>query len=83
MISSKNIVLNGKIIDLSTPIVMAIVNVTPDSFYSGNRCLDENVLLPTVEKALNEGASIIDVGAYSTRPGAEVVTETEELDRVR
>ena len=83
MISSKNIVLNGKIIDLSTPIVMAIVNVTPDSFYSGNRCLDENVLLPTVEKALKEGASIIDIGAYSTRPGAEVVTETEELERVR
>lgn len=80
---SRNIVLNGKIIDLSTPIVMAIVNVTPDSFYSGNRCIDEKVLLATVEKALKEGASIIDVGAYSTRPGAEVVTETEELSRVR
>lgn len=78
----RNIVLKGKILDLSTPIVMAIINVTPDSFYSGSRCLDEKLLLFAVEKALSEGASIIDVGGYSTRPDAAFVTEAEEKERV-
>ncbi|HQB68665.1 MAG TPA: dihydropteroate synthase [Paludibacteraceae bacterium] len=80
--NSKNIVLNGKFVDLSNPIVMAIVNITPDSFYSGNRCLDEKLFLSATEKALQEGATIIDIGAYSTRPGAPIVTETEELERI-
>lgn len=82
MILPRNIVLNGEIIDLSIPIVMAIINVTPDSFYSGSRCLDEKSLLSAVDKALTDGASIIDIGGYSTRPGAAFVTETEECQRV-
>jgi len=82
VILPKNIVLKGKILDLSIPVVMAIINVTPDSFYSGSRCFDEKLLLLAVEKALSEGASIIDVGGYSTRPGAVFVTEAEERERV-
>lgn len=83
MIYPRNIVLNGKILDLSTPAVMAIINVTPDSFYTPSCCFDEKSLLLSVEKALFEGAQIIDIGGYSTRPGAPLVTETEELERVR
>lgn len=83
MIYPRNIVLNGKILDLSTPAVMAIINVTPDSFYTPSCCFDEKLLLLSVEKALFEGAQIIDIGGYSTRPGAPLVTETEELERVR
>ena len=74
--------LNGKIVDLSVPAVMAIVNVTPDSFYSFSRLFSEKEVLNRVEKALEEGAAIIDVGAYSTRPAARHISEQEELERL-
>jgi dihydropteroate synthase len=73
---------NGQLIALDTPKVMGILNVTPDSFYDGGRFKDEKSILIQVEKLLNEGASFIDIGAYSSRPGADFVTEDEELKRL-
>lgn len=72
----------GKLIDLSTPKVMGILNVTPDSFYDGGRYKDENSILNQVETMLNQGATFIDIGAYSSRPNADFVTEEEELQRI-
>ena len=79
---NKFIVFGGKIIDFSTPKIMAIINATPDSFYSESRTLNKETLLQKVQKAINSGATILDVGGYSTRPGAEDVTEKEETERV-
>lgn len=67
--------------DLVTPKVMGIVNLTPDSFYEGSRRQKENEVLKLVEKMLSDGVDIIDVGGYSSRPGASDVSETEELSR--
>lgn len=72
----------GKIIDLSTPVVMGILNVTPDSFYDGGEHQTEKAILNHTEKLLSEGAAIIDIGAYSSRPGAENISEEEELKRL-
>ncbi|MBO6880615.1 dihydropteroate synthase [Winogradskyella sp.] len=72
----------GKLIDLSTPKVMGILNVTPDSFYDGGTYKDESAILKQVETMLSEGATFIDVGGYSSRPGADEVSEQEELKRV-
>lgn len=73
---------NGQLIDLSTPKVMGILNVTPNSFYDGGRFADEKTILNQVEKMLAEGADFIDVGGYSSKPNAEEVTEADELQRV-
>jgi dihydropteroate synthase len=73
---------NGRIIDLNTPKVMGILNVTPDSFYDGGRFKDEKSVLAQVEKLLKEGATFIDIGAYSSRPGADFVSQDEELKRL-
>jgi dihydropteroate synthase len=72
----------GLILDLKTPAVMGILNITPDSFYDGGRYLTQTEQLKQTEKMLLEGASIIDIGAISTRPGAGPVTEKEEIDRL-
>lgn len=72
----------GQLIDLSTPKVMGILNLTPDSFYDGGKYQDESIALKQVEKMLSEGATFIDVGAYSSRPNAKDVSETEELQRI-
>jgi dihydropteroate synthase len=72
----------GKLIDLSSPKVMGILNITPDSFYDGGNHKNEKEVLIHVEKMLNEGAHFIDVGAYSSRPNAQAVTEAEELKRI-
>ena len=72
----------GKLVDLSTPKVMGILNLTPDSFYDGGKYINENDFLSQAEKMLNEGATFIDVGAYSSRPNAEDISETEELRRI-
>ena len=72
----------GKLIDLSTPKVMGILNLTPDSFYDGGKYKDISKTLLQVEKMLAEGASFIDIGAYSSRPGAVHVAEEEELLRI-
>lgn len=69
-------------LDYSHPQVMAILNVTPDSFYAGSRKSDEKAVEERVEEAVSQGASIIDVGGYSSRPGAEVVPVEEEWRRV-
>ncbi|MDG1398693.1 MAG: dihydropteroate synthase [Polaribacter sp.] len=72
----------GKLIDLSSPKVMGILNITPDSFYDGGRFKDEVSILNQVDKMLTEGATFIDVGAYSSRPGAKHISEQEELKRI-
>lgn len=72
----------GTLINLSTPKVMGIVNVTPDSFFDGGKLTDADAVVFQVEKMLQEGATFIDLGGYSSKPGAEFVTETEELNRV-
>ncbi len=72
----------GQLIDISTPKVMGILNVTPDSFHDGGQYKDESSILKQVEIMLNEGATFIDIGGYSSRPGAEYVSEAEELNRV-
>ena len=72
----------GELIDLSTPKVMGILNLTPDSFYDGGRYKNESEILSRVETMLNEGATFIDVGAYSSRPKAEHINQDEELKRI-
>jgi dihydropteroate synthase len=66
----------------SSPLVMGILNITPDSFYDGGNYLSETNYLAQTEKMILEGADIIDIGAYSTRPGAEDISEEEELKRI-
>ncbi|NJB83035.1 dihydropteroate synthase [Wenyingzhuangia aestuarii] len=73
---------NGKLIDLSTPKVMGILNITPDSFFDGGKYKDEKSILAQVERMLKDGATFIDVGAYSSRPGAKHISEEEELSRI-
>jgi dihydropteroate synthase len=72
----------GQLIDLSTPKVMGILNVTPNSFFDGGKYANENEILSQVEKMLNDGATFIDIGAYSSKPNAEFVSEEEELSRI-
>lgn len=74
--------LNGSLFDLSSPIVMGILNVTPDSFFEGSRYQTIDKICCRAEEIIRQGGKIIDVGGYSTRPGAKEVTEKEELDRV-
>lgn len=71
----------GSLIDLSIPRVMGILNVTPDSFFDGGKYTKETAILKRVETILDQGATFIDLGAYSTRPGAEQVSEQEEIQR--
>jgi dihydropteroate synthase len=71
----------GRIIDLSRPKVMGILNLTPNSFYDGGKYGDEKTMLLQVEKMLSEGADFIDLGGYSSKPNAEFVPESEELNR--
>ena len=72
----------GNLLDLSTPKVMGIINITPDSFYDGGKYKDETEIIAQVEIMLANGASFIDIGAYSSRPGAKYVDESEELARI-
>lgn len=72
----------GQLVDVSTPKVMGILNLTPDSFYDGGRYKNESEILLKVENMLNEGATFIDVGAYSSRPNAIHISEEEELNRL-
>ncbi|WP_348799728.1 dihydropteroate synthase [Flavobacterium adhaerens] len=72
----------GQLIDLTTPKVMGILNITPNSFFDGGKYKNESELLSRVEKMLDEGATFIDVGAYSSKPNAEFVSENEEIDRI-
>jgi dihydropteroate synthase len=79
---NKTLLIAGKVIDLTIPKVMGILNVTPDSFYDGGRYTQENTFLKQVEKMIEEGVDFIDVGGYSSRPNAIDISEKEELDRV-
>lgn len=72
----------GQLIDLSIPKVMGILNVTPDSFYDGGKYKDEVAIANQVALMLSEGATFIDIGAYSSRPNAAHISETEELQRL-
>lgn len=78
----KSINCNGKLIDLSSPKVMGILNITPDSFFDGGKYSNETAIISQVEKMLNNGATFIDIGAYSSRPGAKHISEEEELNRI-
>ncbi|MGO4878823.1 dihydropteroate synthase [Pedobacter psychrotolerans] len=78
----QSINIKGKLVDLSSPKVMAILNVTPDSFYSSSRTKSVDDALTKTEAFLKEGATFIDIGGYSSRPGAIDIPETEESDRL-
>ena len=75
--------LNDREFDLSQPQVMAIVNITPDSFFEQSRVVDDQAIETRIRQVVTEGASIIDIGGYSSRPGACDVTADEEWERVR
>lgn len=74
---------NGRLLDLSVPQVMGILNVTPDSFYAGSRTQTEADITARARQILDEGASMIDIGAYSSRPNAEHISPEEEMNRLR
>ena len=74
---------NGQLLDLSRPTVMGILNATPDSFFAGSRVQTETEITNRAQQILAEGGAIIDIGAYSTRPGAMLVDEQEEMARLR
>lgn len=78
----KTINCKGKLIDLSSPKVMGILNITPDSFFDGGKYNNQTSIISHVEKMLSEGATFIDIGAYSSRPGAKHISEDEELHRI-
>jgi len=72
----------GHLLSLESPLIMGVLNITPDSFYDGGRFQQQDNILRQVEKMLTEGVDIIDVGGMSSRPGAIVISEAEELNRV-
>lgn len=78
----KTINCKGKLIDLSKPKVMGILNITPDSFYDGGTFNSEEKILKQTQKMLLEGATFLDIGGYSSRPGAKEVSEKEEINRI-
>ena len=80
--SKKSIRINDKLTDLSTPLIMGIINNTPDSFYSTSRVNNINDIIAKVSKMKKEGASIIDIGGYSSRPGAKNISVKKEINRI-
>ena len=74
--------INGELIDLSVPKIMGIINVTPDSFYAGSRQQGIDEILKKADQMMNEGATFLDIGGYSSRPGADNISSEEELSRV-
>ena len=80
---NKTLMMRGRLYDLSRPLVMGIMNVTPDSFYAGSRQQTEAAIAARTEAIIAEGGTLIDVGAFSTRPGAMEVSEAEEMSRLR
>jgi len=79
--TKKTLNCRGRLVDLTTPVVMGILNLTPDSFYAGSRTPADSVVA-TAEKMLADGATFLDIGGYSTRPGATDISPSEEVDRV-
>ncbi len=80
---NKTINIKGELLDLSSPVVMGILNVTPDSFYSGSRKESETEIVERVREILDQGGSIIDVGAQSTRPSSTLLSAKEEIERLK
>jgi dihydropteroate synthase len=80
---NKTLRIRGKIIDLSSPKIMGILNVTPDSFYDGGLYTLEHEILSQAEKMIREGVDFIDIGGYSSRPGSQDITPEEEWNRVQ
>ena len=80
---NKKINIDGQLLDLSRPLVMGILNITPDSFYKGSRLSTDKDILSRAAEMIASGADILDIGGYSSRPGADNVEEKEELERVR
>jgi len=78
----RSITLNGKVLDFDIPVVMGILNVTPNSFYDGGKYTKEKAILLHVEQMIEEGVNILDVGAVSTHPGADMVSTKDELSRL-
>ena len=78
-----SIQVRGTLVDLSTPQVMGILNCTPDSFYAGSRKQTEEEIAHRANEIVEQGGTMIDVGAFSTRPGASVVSETDEMERLK
>lgn len=74
--------IKGQLMTFNEPIVMGIINITPDSFYANSRTEEKNSILERVKQLINEGADIIDIGAYSSRPGAKDISIKEELTRI-
>lgn len=82
MIPSMTINCKGKLLDLSKPKVMGILNLTPDSFYDGGRNQQENLALKRIEIMISEGLDILDIGGQTTKPGSEMISSEEELNRI-
>ena len=80
--NQKTLNLGGKLLNLETPRIMGVLNATPDSFYGNSRINSVSEAANRAEKMVSEGADILDIGAYSSRPGAEDISEQEELDRL-
>ena len=78
-----SIQVKGRLLDFAQPQVMGILNATPDSFFAGSRCQTEQDVAQRTRQIISEGAAMIDVGACSTRPGSEPVSEAEEMERLR
>jgi dihydropteroate synthase len=81
-VNKKTIKIQGRLLDLSLPRVMGILNITPDSFYAGSRMESLDEVLERAGQMQQEGATFVDVGGYSTRPGAQIISIPEEADRV-
>ena len=81
-VSKKTLNIRGSLMDLSAPVVMGIINITPDSFFSGSRVAAVDEVVEKAGRMLSEGAGMIDIGGYSTRPGAREVGAQEEGDRI-
>ena len=74
--------LGGELVSLSKPLIMGILNITPDSFYPGSRTTEEEQIAERLHKMVNEGADIIDIGAYSSRSNADDISPDEEMKRL-
>lgn len=79
----KTINIKGELLDLSTPIVMGILNVTPDSFFEGSRKETEQQIIDRVKEIINQGGTIIDIGGQSTRPTSTLISAKEEIERLK
>ena len=83
LLSKRSLNVGGRLVDLSEPLIMGILNVTQDSFHDGGRFFDLKSALNKAETLLKEGADVIDVGGESTRPGASVIDTEEEIKRIK